>query len=357
MDKIKGNNLARKTSIGSFCTWIVLLVIWLVASESSGDKAIALGFIFLLAFIFISVPLWLISSISALLERPRKPWLILLAIINTVGHLGLAHEAGFFDNLYTATENKIKEWKDPELTQLRLLIARGPVKDDRAVREALQNGADPNASYHEKSDLPLIHLAAAKADLLVIQALIDAGARVDRVANTIFNRFTNPKPIDLVLFASTGKPLESMNLLLANGALQSNSQLINGACYLGDLELVQRFKNDNKAVTTDDNGNSCLHIAVEKRHVKFITELLRIESNTEWLGQHLNAHNQHGSSPFDLAASKRQYEIALQLFQAGGRANRTWTYERILAAENSDEYGPHLASLKRLVEELTATDD
>ena len=329
---MKTKHFSKRASIAALVVWLLLLVLWLVASDSSGDTAIALGFIFLIAFIFISIPLWIVSGLAILTDISRKRWHVYILVINTFGHVYLAHEAGFLDNIYQEANEQLTTWKDPALAKLRLAILRGPVKDDTEVRVALADGADPNAMSHEENGLPLITIAASRADILTLSALIDAGANINLVANTTFGYIQSPKPIDLVLFASQGKAIESMKLLISRGADTSTSQLLNGACYRGDIELFQELKDLVSSTQFDSRGYNCIHLAVEKRQHEFLKNLFESEAGSDWLNDQINLASSNGSTPFDMAVTKQRYQSALLIYTAGGRPGRNWTYERVSTA-------------------------
>ncbi|MFC3092897.1 ankyrin repeat domain-containing protein [Alteromonas sediminis] len=236
-------------------------------------------------------------------------------------------------------------------------LAKGPIENDFEIRKALNDGADPNAFYIENSNLPLIHVAAMKADLLSLRALIDHGAEVNREAGTTVGRFIHANPIDLTLFSSIGEPLASTQLLIEAGAELHNSQILNGACYRGDIKLFQEFKPLVLSTAFDDKGYGCLHMALEKRHFEFIRKLLTLEANTLWLQEQINFHRNNGSTPLDLAVVNKNYEIAYLIYLAGGRANREWTYSRIKEAQGKTaQEQESLYALKSLIHRAEFSD-
>jgi hypothetical protein len=316
---------------------IVVAILFTVATNSSGDKSTALGFIALLLFIFISMPSLLFVTVLTFIKSLRSKALITYLVISLVAHVLVAFQLGFFDKAISNFKEIRIQQADPALYSLRNAVSLGPISNIQKVIDALNAGADPNASYRDEYNLPLIVLAASRADHAVIHALLEAGANPNAQADINVNNIESPHAIDLVLLADTDRDsaLRSLQLLQNAGATTDSSLLILGACYQGEQALYMQLHNQSSEQTTElptgSKGYNCLHYAVENTKIEFIRLLL--ENNTTHLKakRMLDQTNNYGQLPLDLALSHGKTGITRLLLHHGATANKEQNKQTLLS--------------------------
>lgn len=339
---------------------VSLAVIYITATRLSGDTSTALGLVFMVGFIFISAPLLALTvavGISHIqrVSLNRAKWVLFYVCLSITGHLVLAFYTGFFDKWIADYKQDAREKAFPALTQLQHAIARGPVSDIDAVREALAQGADPNSGSYGDPRIPLLVLAAGRSDAPAIKALLDAGADPNGRSPLTHSDLATPAPLDLVLFSTHGSPKQSMELLLAAGADASRSMLKLGACFIGDPSLYQQAASLGAQDQSDVHNNNCLHHAAAENRTELLEELIPNTSQiSSAIRDMLAAPNHIGQYPLDVAASKEHFEAALQIARAGGTANKNWTIQRIL---QNPENTPELEELKALLVQRASGDN
>jgi ankyrin repeat protein len=339
---------------------VSLAVTYITAARLSGDTSTALGLVFMVGFIFISTPLLALTiavGISHIqrVSLSRAKWVLFYVCLSITGHLVLAFYTGFFDKWIADYKREARERQFPALTQLQYAIARGPVSDIETVRKALAQGADPNGGSYSDARIPLLVLAAGRADAPAIKALLDAGADPNARSPLTHGDLATPAPLDLVLFSAHGSPKQSMELLLAAGADASQSMLKLGACFTGDALLYQQAASLGAQDQSDVHDNNCLHHAAAENRTELLEELIpdTSEISSDFRNM-LAAPNHNGQYPLDVAAAKQNFHAALRIAQAGGTANKTWTMQRIL---QNPQNTPELAQLKALLAQRASADE
>jgi ankyrin repeat protein len=324
---------------------LLLLGIWLAALANSGDTATALGFVFLLGFIYLSLPLCLVN-IAGVFLAPARTWHKLLLAAIVALHLGVAWQSGFFAGAASELERRYAQWTNPALVELRRAIMLGFKSAE--VAKALHDGADPNAMVSETMAMPLLHAAALKADSEAMALLLAAGAQVDRRVGMQTLDLANPRAIDVVFFANGGEPLQSLAVLLEAGAAINDHSLLLGACQRGHVEGFQRaFALPAAPTLVNVDRDNCLHLIAQHRRGELLSAISEHDAVRDWLQPQLNQLNVRGQSPLDIAAQYQAYPAALVLYRMGARSNKAWTRERLLAA--AAEPGSDLAALQQLI--------
>ncbi|MCR9259069.1 MAG: hypothetical protein NXH95_05075 [Pseudomonadaceae bacterium] len=341
---------------------VILVSLWVTyvtAANLSGDTSTALGLVFMVGFIFVSAPLLALTiavGISHIqrVSLKRAKWVLFYVCLSIVGHLMLAYYTGFFDKWIADYQQAARERQFPALTALQYAIARGPVSDIDTVREALDQGADPNSGSYSDARIPLLVLAAGRSDAPAIKALLDAGADPNARSPLTHGDLATPAPLDLVLFSTNGSPKQSLELLLAAGADTSRSMLKLGACFTGDVLLYQRAASLGAQDQSDVHNNNCLHYAAAENRTELLEELIPDNSQISSDFRDMLATPNHiGQYPLDVAAAKQNFHAALRIAQAGGTANKTWTIQRIL---ENPQNTPELAQLKALLAQRTSVE-
>lgn len=331
---------------------LALLVCWSAAENSSADTGIALGFAFMVGFIFISAPVFA-ATMGLGVSRARQvgygqaKGVVFYLCLSTVAHLGMAYGTGFFDKWIDEYKRDARAREFPALTQLQYAVARGPVSDIGKVRGALAQGADPNGGSYGDPRIPLLVLAAGRSDAPVIEALLAAGADPNQRSALTHGTLASPSPLDLVLFSEHEGQQESMELLLAAGADATTSMLKPGACFLGSTLLYQRAATLGAPDRADVKQNNCLHHAAEQNRIELLQALLLDPAYTSpAIMDMLAAPNHIGQYPLDTAVAEENFAAALLIAQAGGLANKPWTVERVLKHPGNK---PELEKLKVLL--------
>lgn len=308
---------------------VALAIDWAVARSSSGDTGIALGTVFMVGFIFVSLPLMSGVVLLAVLRSSERgwsasTWAIGYAVISLLGHIALAYSGGFFDKVIDQRDRDRYQRQNPELVELRRAIGPGPRSDISRVKRALDQGASPDASLNRGIMLPVLVVAGSRADLPLLQVLLSAGANPDARGEPAIASLAQPSALDVVAFSEFGDVQQSIDLLLRNGASVRGSALLDGSCWLGDIELYRRVKDLGGSHGTNLNDNNCLHLAAMAERLEFITELLNDAGLQEELRIMLTQKNQYGLIPMDilmrekagLAASNQEQLIQLQALAA-----------------------------------------
>ncbi|MCB1729082.1 MAG: hypothetical protein KDI21_01260 [Halieaceae bacterium] len=339
---------------------LALLVCWSVAQSSGGDSSTALGFVFMLGFIFLATPLLallLVVGGERLRQNgyPRSRGVVFCASLALAGHLWLAYDSGFFDKWIDQFQRRAQEREFPALTQLQYAVARGPVSDIDKVRAALAAGADPNAGSFNDPRMPLLAIAASRSDASTIEALLEAGADPNQRSAYTHGSLTKPSPLDLVLFSEFAGKGESLELLLAAGARPEGSLLRAGACHSGDTALYQRVGELGAVDLPDAELNTCLHLAAAQDRQALLQSLLSNPADTDAAVQAmLSTSNRRGEFPLDTAVAAQHYAAALLIAQAGGTANLPRTGERVQDRGAGD---PIMQALQSAMAEASATSD
>jgi hypothetical protein len=269
------------------------------AAQAGGERSLAMALLFTICFVPICVPLALAMIgylIQLLSERRLQHHLLFLVfvIISSGLKIKLAYDAEYFDKFISQRELSQRINRDPALYQLQTMIAQGPRSNIEKVKEALNNGADPNASIFVEASYPVLVAAASRSDVEAVRALLMHGADPNLSSEVDSMTIANPSPLDMVFFSEHEGKHEVFNLLLEAGAKPEISKLPLGLCWQGELELY-------------------------------------------WEPTALNAVNEMGQTAFDVALHKKHYSAALVLMQAGVKSNKPRTKERILNAQGDSE--------------------
>ena len=317
---------------------MAVCLLFVAATNSSGDKSTALGFVSLLLFLFISMPTIALITCLNFLKNLRSKTLVIYLIVSFVAHVLVAFQLGFFDkSLDNYKEERIQQ-ADPALFSLRNAISVGPTSNIQKVNDALGAGADPNANHRDEYDLPLIVLAASRADYAVIQVLLEAGANPNAQAGINVNNIDSPHAIDLVLFADAERDsaLRSFQLLRNAGASLESSMITLGACNQGEqalyMELYDRsgLNGEQSDLPTGHKDYNCLHYAVENAQMEFIRWLLENNATHHKAKLMLDQPNRYGQLPLDLALSQHKMDIARLLLKHGAAMNKEQSRQILL---------------------------
>ncbi len=322
-----------------------------------GDTSLGVWFVLLLLLLYVSLPLHGFIVIASMIQivkgniRAYK-WVCLYLVIALTGHIAYGAKLGAFEEVFRDIAQFKRSIDDPAQVKLERALGRGPSSNIVDVRDALGNGADPNAGILD-GRIPFLVLAASRGDVEVVQALLDAGADPNIKASTEYGlgfgvAVDNPSPLDVVTFSPNKGMHESVELLLAAGADPAPSLMKLGACRRGDIsqyDLAVRLKASG---IVDAKDQTCLHHAAATNQAKFLQTLFNDpayhrEENIKSLGM----TNHIGQFPLDVAFAKKGFEGALQILNAGGTTNQQWSLHRALGDRLHD---PSLGALKVFLE-------
>ncbi len=289
-----------------FVILLGLIVCCSLATSNSGDTSTALGFVFLMGFIFVSAPV-LVTLISMILIGilqlgiEKLKWLLIYSVISFSGHLLLAYQSGFFDKWINGYQQDKRTKANPAQVKLKQALGSRPSSNINDVQDALAKGADPNAGLADNR-LPFLVIAASHSDTPVIKALLDAGANPNKRAAIDYDFFKQPLPLDMVLFSKFKGVKESVKLLIAAGADPSQSLMKLGACWRGDLSLYDMAQNLGAPDLVDGKDQTCLHHAANKNQLALLEALL---FDPAYAGENtirmLKMSNHIGQYPLDVA--------------------------------------------------------
>lgn len=338
-------------------TWLALAIslvflISFVGVNGSGDNnSLALWFILFITMMYLSAPLHGIVLIWSLFELVRGNgnalrWVYAYLIFAFFGHVIMAAYHGAFDDIQHGLVEFKRSIEEPEQVKLEIAFRSGSVSSIKDVRDALSTGANPNAGIFDNR-MPFLVVAATKADMPVMKALLDAGADPNRRASIDFGVIGNPSALDVIAFSDEKGVLEGVKLLLSAGADPSHTIVKLGACSRGDLPLY------NLAMTAGSNGlldakaQTCLHHAADKNRLKLLNALLFDPSyKRENARVFLGMSDHIGQYPLDVAVAGKHFEAAVLIAKAGGSANKDWTRQRVLENLAND---PYLDELKTII--------
>ncbi len=338
-------------------TWIALLVsiislvLLVVGNQSKGDTSLTLWFILLLLLVYVSAPLHGIILIGSLVQLIKGNgwairWVYLYLILAVSGHLIVGYSQGAFDSQLIKIARFKRSIEEPAQLKLEQAISRGPSSKIEDVQAALADGANPNAGIFDNR-LPYLVVAASRADVPVIKALLDAGADPNMRATIEYESIENPLPLDVVAFSEYQGVAVSVELLLAAGADPSQSIMKIGACRRGDLSLYGQTESSGARVLFDMKGQTCLHHAAETNQLAFLKALLFDPAyKNEKTREMLVMNNHRGQTPLDVAVSSEHFEAAVLMAKAGGKANKKEPLKDVLRNQADN---PVLDELKELL--------
>lgn len=188
------------------------------------------------------------------------------------------------------------------------------VRHPEALRLLLAHGADPNARDVGDNALAL-HFAAAQGMLESVRILLDAGADVHGSGDAHGG--------DVIGWASRRDNADVIALLLARGARHH----IFSAMALGDRDLVRRLVDENpdqlrRRRSRFENGHTPLHAAFAAPDgLGFLAgapDYAMLDLLIE-LGADINATDDKGRTPLDLALLRGDKQAAATLRAAGAR--------------------------------------
>ncbi len=347
-----GSKLIYKLTWLALAVSIVSLGLFIGALESKGETGLLI-FWFLLfpLLVFVSAPVHgivLVSSLGQLLrgEGSAYRWVYLYLIVAIGGHLIVAATHGAFDGIYREIVGFNRSLVEPNQVKIERAFRSGVVSNIQDVRDALAGGASPNGGIFDNR-LPFLAVAASKADMQAIKALLDAGADPNKRAAIDYGDIHNPLPLDVLAFSESEDVSEGVSLLLAAGADPSQSIMKLGACKRGDLQLYDLAMNVGAGDLPDLKHQTCLHHAAATNHVELLAALLFDASYREENAKgSLVTSDSTGRYPLDIAIAKKQFEAALLIAKAGGRANKEWSVERVLQNQSNV---PFLSELKTIL--------
>lgn len=308
---------------------------WSAALATSSGSQIAYGFLALLIFLFVSAPaavVLLAYGITIVLQFGirKSKWVLSYSLLSLLLHLAIAYESGFFDSWIDEYQRSSYERQNPALANLRYAVGAGPRSNIDNVLEDLTNGADPDSSISRDEYIPLLVVAAARSDTLVVDALLSAGANPNLSSAINFQTLEKPSALDVLLFSEYEGIPESLELLLAAGANPENSMILVGACWLGDIALYRRAQFWHAKNKADLNGNACLHLAAKSNRREFLQTYISDSTDEGSMVAELNSANNFGQYPLDVAITERHIEAALVIAAAGGVANQPARVKRYL---------------------------
>lgn len=312
---------------------VVLIVCGLLinaVSNFSGDTATALYFVLMLLFMFVALPLLFTIFVLALMIRPINLNGIFYIILSTFLHLWLAHSMGFFEKAIDAWQAQKKVEGNLPLHQLRTEMNRLTSRNLAKIVDALNKGANPDASLGDEYVLPVLLLATSNNDTQVMQALLNAGADPNQRAIVKVLGIPNPSALDVVLFGE-GKDkaaIASADILLAASAEPRNSLLALGACYRGSIEFYIKAEILEANTLQDSHGNGCLHHAVKNNRIAFIKKMFQSANIYPNIISQLNQNNNAQVKPLDIAVGQRFTALATFLISVGAISDYPTTMKR-----------------------------
>lgn len=351
MENTTSNKLIYRFTWIAFLVSIISLALLVGVTQSNSTTSFTLWFILLHLLVYVSTPLHGILLIGALLQLLKGngkafKWVYFYLVIAISGHLVVGYSQGAFESQLIKIARFKRSIEEPAQLKLEEAINRGPSSKIEDVRAALADGANPNAGIFDNR-VPYLVVAASRADVPTIEALLDAGADPNKRATIEYNSIKNPLPLDVVTFAEYEGIADSVDLLIAAGADSSQSIMEIGACRLGDLSLYDRNKSSGARVLFDVKGRNCLHHAADTNQVAFIKALLfnpaYQEEKTEEM---LVMSNNIGRAPLDVAIARQHFEAAVLMVKAGAKVNKDGLLNDLLKNQEND---PVLNELKELL--------
>lgn len=337
-------SMARHTFDRALCigTWLALVlsivtgILVALADSARSEVGVASALAFMVLFFFVSAPLHVVLAVAAVVRgvqagiRPVA-WVCVYLVLSVAAHAVVGERMGAFESL----ERKFAAWtrERGEPAQVALERALRPPGDVPAARAAMAAGADPEA-INPNHPVSSLVLAARQGNVELVDALLLAGADPDRRVGAgmamLGLSLGTPVPLDAAAFSDSPRRLATVERLLAGGASPAISHLRLGACYQGDLALLDAAIAAGAPETTDEKGNTCMHAAALRGHPAMVRRLTRD-------GVDPNAVNRAGIPPLDGALGRRRYAAALALAEAGARSKDAGRLARLLTATELDE--------------------
>lgn len=237
---------------------------------------------------------------------------------NNVPHFFEACEKGEIETLrrLLAQEPSLvrAEKPDAEYRGWTALHAAAQHGQPEAVRLLLRHGADPNARESGDNTYPL-HWAAARKDVEIVRALLDAGGDVQGVGDV--------HELDVIGWAGVYRepgdnPVPLVSLLLERGAHHH----IFSAISLGDLDEIRKLVQQNpksldRRLSRFEGGQTSLHFAISRKRYDILDLLIE-------LGADLEAEDQSGHTALAFAMMHGDHEAIHRLHAAGAKGNKAW---------------------------------
>lgn len=174
--------------------------------------------------------------------------------------------------------------------------------DLNQIKRNLYWGSDINIS--DSAGQTPLHLAAKKGRPIVVELLLDKGAQPNAKNNK------GQSPLDLALIDGR---TQVAKLLVNQGAeIEPNKSLFDMAIIgIEDRDVLHFLLNQGaKLETTDENGNTPLHIATNNNFRRTAKSFID-------QGAEVNALNSNGETPLTLA-TKVQHQDLIKLLQKNG---------------------------------------
>jgi ankyrin repeat protein len=220
-----------------------------------------------------------------------------------------------------------------------------------AVRLLLEHGADPNAREAGDYTCPL-HWAAARKDVGILRALLDAGADVHGTGDV--------HELDVIGWAAfyrePGDDLSGVvSLLVERGARHH----IFSAISLCDRGLIRKLVEEDpetlrRRMSRFEDGQTALHFAVQRKSYDTLDLLIE-------LGADLEAEDHHGHTALAVAMMRGDREAIRRLHAAGAKANKGWAVasaapERAASSNFAGEVGKLARSIQKTVPMIRVQD-
>jgi ankyrin repeat protein len=184
-----------------------------------------------------------------------------------------------------------------------------------ALRLLLAHGADPNAREAGDNTYPL-HWAAARKDMEMVRALVDAGGDV--------HGFGDVHQLDTIGWACVYRepgddPLPVSNLLVERGARHH----IFSAIALGDPDLIRGLADENpkaleRKLSVFEGGQTPLHFAIKLQRYDLLDLLIS-------LGADVEGEDGNGNSALVSAMMRGDVDAIRRLRAAGAKDRKGWS--------------------------------
>jgi hypothetical protein len=210
-----------------------------------------------------------------------------------------------------------------------------------AVRLLLKHGADPNAREAGDNTYPL-HWAAARKDVEVVRALLDAGGEAHGSGDL--------HELDVIGWAAVYResgddPSGVVSLLVERGARHH----IFSAISLGDLDLIRKLAEENpetldRRMSRFEDRQTALHFAIQRKRYDILDLLIELGADPE-------AEDHNGHTALAVAMMRGDQEAIRHLHAAGAKGNKGWTVASVVPGPaDSPNFSATVGKLARSIQ-------